>query len=480
VYAYLNLDNSLLFDVFRVSEIPGFVDLLEYTLDLIGLKNTGTKSYYHKRDFARNFLANIYVSERLNRPIAISRNKNDWVMMKRYHQLYLSYRAMDDIFNRFRKANLIMVYDGFKYPTYNLMTRFHAEDKLLKIFERFVPIIESIPVYEDKDFLILHKSKRLADYEDTERTIRMRTELENYNNYISEHDFSIEVNNLSLNLSTLLWEYRMKGLLTFNMSNIMVIPQYYNITHNHHTHTITKYKLINIESNQPVDYLKICMGRVKSSRIFNENFLNGGRFYKSVVQLFGKEDRKGIQINGSPVTELDYSSLHPRMCYNLKGLEYNGDCYDAISESPEERAYMKIIVLSAINCRKSQLKNFGNTVNWEIHKRNKKVLASSNPRKENLLNGLTFETVTKYLERAKKYHSPIADCMFSRNGKGIKLQYLDSTIMNGILQDCLHEGIPALPVHDSLVASAKHKDFVHTSMVENYQKVMNGYTPIIK
>lgn len=71
---------------------------------------------------------------------------------------------------------------------------------------------------------------------------------------------------------------------------------------------------------------------------------------------------------------------------------------------------------------------------------------------------------------------PIKKFLFS--GQGLELQYQDSTIMASILERKTRQGIPALPVHDSVICPARHKEYLRQVMTEEYQKVM-GFEPVI-
>ena len=66
------------------------------------------------------------------------------------------------------------------------------------------------------------------------------------------------------------------------------------------------------------------------SRIFNNgSFQQGGRFYGHWVQGLPREYRRFLLINGSPVVELDYASLHPNMLYAEVGVTPpQGDAYE--------------------------------------------------------------------------------------------------------------------------------------------------------
>lgn len=87
-----------------------------------------------------------------------------------------------------------------------------------------------------------------------------------------------------------------------------------------------------------------------------------------------------------------------------------------------------------------------------------------------------FGSYSALVNKFGQYHKPIRQFLLS--GKGLELQYKDSIIMASILERMTRRGIPALPVHDSVICPAKDEDYLRQVMTEEYEKVM-GYTPII-
>jgi hypothetical protein len=50
--------------------------------------------------------------------------------------------------------------------------------------------------------------------------------------------------------------------------------------------------------------------------------------------------------------------------------------------------------------------------------------------------------------------------------------------MASILERMTREGIPALPIHDSVICPDRHKEFLRQVMMEEYEKEM-GFKPIV-
>ena len=90
----------------------------------------------------------------------------------------------------------------------------------------------------------------------------------------------------------------------------------------------------------------------------------------------------------------------------------------------------------------------------------------------------TDKSIKSCIEKFKECHGSIAP--FLNTGLGRELQYRDSLVTNIILSTMVKEGIPCLPVHDSYIVPIKYEDFLRETMMESYQKVMSGFSPVIK
>jgi hypothetical protein len=76
------------------------------------------------------------------------------------------------------------------------------------------------------------------------------------------------------------------------------------------------------------------------------------------------------------------------------------------------------------------------------------------------------------LDALLELHAPIADSLF--RGVGLHLQYLNSQIIGAVLWSLAREGIPALPVHDSVIVQAKYEELLRAEMQRAYQKEMGA------
>lgn len=213
-------------------------------------------------------------------------------------------------------------------------------------------------------------------------------------------------------------------------------------------------------------------------------FTTGGRLYANCLygeswQSMPLEQRKTIEISGSPVVELDYSSFHVHILYAVNGIQLTGKPYDHVKD-PDMRTIIKSLLLTALNA-----KNVGETVNamnTKIFKLQHKLWLDEDD--------LAFlrawhrhrpdKDWRKLLNELKEANAPIAK--FFGSGAGVRLQRIDAEIMYSILRILEQWNVPALPVHDSVIVANYHERQLKDAMDFAYMTVMGPhfYCPISK
>jgi hypothetical protein len=200
-------------------------------------------------------------------------------------------------------------------------------------------------------------------------------------------------------------------------------------------------------------------------RVFSRgSFQLGGRFYGCDVQNISKRLRSHIIINGEPTVEIDYSSMHLRILYHLRGLEApEGDLYGfGVS-----RELNKAVALIIINC--------------EPHKDRLKAISHSFRGKKKLREEfgddiMKHEFIRKLIDDFRAAHPKIRADFFS--GCGLNLQYRDSMIMEDLLKRFIRKEVPIIPVHDSLIVPVSHAHEAIEVMTETYKNHM-GFDPLV-
>ncbi|WP_319574543.1 hypothetical protein [uncultured Desulfobacter sp.] len=198
-------------------------------------------------------------------------------------------------------------------------------------------------------------------------------------------------------------------------------------------------------------------------RVFNrgsKEFDKGGRFYGPYYQGMPSKFRKNLYIDGKKTVEWDYSGLHIRMLYHQLGLEFNEDPY-AIGDGSQRNEY-KLVSLISINAQKR---------GSHIAVRDALEDAGFDLEQQDLTQ------VCKMMDDFKARHAPIKEFLFS--GVGIDLQNADSRIMENVMMLLHKAGIPALPIHDSVIVQEEHSARLQKIMVRVYEEEM-GHTPVLK
>lgn len=189
----------------------------------------------------------------------------------------------------------------------------------------------------------------------------------------------------------------------------------------------------------------------KLYRIFNNgSFNDGGRFYGACWEGLSKSDRGSLLIDGCLVEELDFSGFHIRMLYALKGIDLGDrDPYTINGLDKSLRPLLKVALLILINA--TGYKGTIAAIKDEILKKHPDY------------SGDIKQLVDAFITA----HAPIKE--YFHSGFGVKLQRIDSDIMEEVLYRLSIKGIPALPVHDSIVVKIGCRDEVLSEMNKAYK-----------
>ena len=213
----------------------------------------------------------------------------------------------------------------------------------------------------------------------------------------------------------------------------------------------------------------------------------GGRFYGHYQQI-PSEDRKRILIDGERTVELDYKAIHFALLYALEGLPVTTDPY-VIDGHADIRSTFKAICLILVN-----VENVGSLKAAITVSGNAKIKQAAKEYKEkrhryDYLRALKLkakepyksEPVKNFIEnippQAKgeellalllEKHEPIAH-RFNTKNIGLKLQKLDSELIANVLTKL--DGIPCLPVHDSIRCRLSDMGKVRRCMIDTFREL---------
>lgn len=184
-------------------------------------------------------------------------------------------------------------------------------------------------------------------------------------------------------------------------------------------------------------------------RIFNNgSFEQGGRLFGGFWQSLRKEQRrKGILINGNPVTTLDFGQIAPRIMYGMADAQPAfEDAYSLPKFDPSYRRGIKKLF------------------NAMLHMDKRPVRFPAGIR------DLIPDTSTKVgdvVDAILQAHAPIAPLFFTN--QGLRVMFIESQILVAVLLKLMEQGIIALPVHDALVVERGHAPMVKEVMVTTFR-----------
>ncbi len=256
----------------------------------------------------------------------------------------------------------------------------------------------------------------------------------------------------------------------------------------------------------------------------DESTRRGGRLY-CAIQNLPQRSRAGdpqfrplrstLHIDGKPTAEVDFSSLHPRMLYNMRGLPCPDRCYqipvhgwNVSNDDPVKLEFMKLVLLALPNCGKASNGARKNrragiqTIERRLTEFNETQDAAFKVEHADLLpcfgifydgpaddypNALAIRRAYKVppsvtpeavLDAVLQHHAEIADLLYQ--GVGTYLQSVDARIMLRIIERFNALGRPIVTVHDSCRVWAEDVGLAQQIMTEEYVREFPGFPPRFK
>ena len=421
------------FDVHVWSEHKEVMDLTEEVFLSLGHEEQqlikGRSNNKGKTDLykhLRHVLVDQYVSYKLDPSMCtgVARGKTHWKVGSRYNGLNLSPRIVD-VIDVLIAAGYLEYSKGSHNRTTsgrNRTSRIFPTDKLTGLFRGLSIELEDIQFNTNREVIILNQKDAPEDenakplaYEDTPETIRMRAEVQAYNQLMFDH--FVDVASLEH-------------------------PYIETTSKDKKGRIITK----RTWTTQDKKFVRRTFSR--------GSFKLNGRWNGGFWQQLPKALRQDIYIDGSPTHEYDYSALHPNLlAKELDGI-FDEDAYtigrrvlDGITET-EQRAVMKGLLLKVINAKtvSSGIRAF----QTEQHGYEKKDL---------------LRLLDAYIEKYPFMENAIG------SDKGISLMYTDSEIVAHVIAEFVELKLPVLPIHDSFIVREDDLAFLDITMERATQAV---------
>jgi len=349
--------------------------------------------------------------------VLISRDNNS-KRLARYNALDAGVTAISTITDELEKSEYIYLIKGKNLPYGNgIRSSIQATSTLNTLLKPItLQLVPSELVLFREDGL--DGSKKLIDYIDTPRTVRIRRELTAYNELLGS--VNVELRDPS------------GPKISKNLNNIIVQRQF-------------------IDTGEADS---------KGRPLFN----SGGRSTSAWASLISSPERSHIYIDGKPTIEIDYQASAINVIYKaLTGVLCVGDPYSLYVRGIKiPRHLVKSIATSSLN---TDTVKGSSTVVGSIYGELETSRKIENLAKYNQYQSIKKKVKIKdILEAFLIKHSPIRHMFLRGKEVGNKVQCLESDLVFAVVNELTNRSIPTLTVHDSFIVKASDKDTLDTLM----------------
>jgi hypothetical protein len=343
---------------------------------------------------------------------------NNFKGIPRYTSIDVGVSALITVINKLEEASYISLVIGKNLPYGNgIMSSIEATNSLDKL-------LGSITLQLAPSELVLFREdnedgfKKLIDYTDTPRSIRVRKELTAYNELLGS--VNVELRGPS-------------GLTLLRSLNNQIVQR----------------KFID---NGEVD--------TKGRPLFN----SGGRSYSLWSNLSSTTERPYLFIDGQKTEEVDYQGSAINVIYKvLTGVVYTGDPYTLFVRGIEiHRHLVKRIATTSLN---SNTVEGNSSAVGKAYGKLKVSLKAEDQAKYNQYQSIKKKVKIKdILEAFLTKHKEIRHMFLKGKQVGNKVQCLESDLVFAVVNELTNRSIPALTIHDSFIVKATDKDILETLM----------------
>lgn len=433
----LNPRHSRPIDVHRWSDHPEVNGLVREVwsshFEEVDKNRPGPKAKARPRDMLKVVLLDLYVAWTTDPELSIGVDLNlkKWKPGSRYNALHLS-RKTPEVIHRLAEVGLIELAKGsFSGPGAgtNRNARIRAADPLRAMFREAKFGRFDVSATPDRECVIL-RDERGADveYEDTPETDRMRQQLRDYNDLLRR---------TFIDLPTVEEPYIEReihaGPRTGGTTRVPIFPE-----------------------NKFV------------RRVFSRgDWTLNGRFYGGWWQQIGSKQRNTIHINGVPTVEVDFRAMHVNLLSLEQGITLKDDPYELEDTllpdvgPKEQRAYLKTLVLTAINAASDRA----------AYQAFRDSFPPGDPGRK-----LRNSDLVRLLDAFTEATPQLKQALFA--DQGIRLMNVDARIAEDVLRRAAQQNLTVLCVHDSFVADYRRTKLLKLLMGLASKKVVGEVLPI--
>lgn len=339
------------------------------------------------------------------RPLGISLDANNYKFHPQLHPPWWTYRTLSSVIRLLVEAEFVIKRTGYidMDTGEGVITKLYASERLLELFDRYAPV--GYEWASHQTLVLRNEHKQDIPYKSSSITLERQDFIDRLNRWL--------------------------GMLVVELDGRRLGTEYI--------------------------------------RIFSRGrWDKHGRFYNDLQNLPALE-RDRITINREKVKDIDYTSMHPRMAYVREGInpvvDTKGDYYAPVlmylnvagsTHYTGLRRAVKQMMSIMFNVRDEPeaCQAFRDRIRkakrGEHTDKKAKILEM-----ELAMEAEGFD-VDDLISAIEEIHLPISHYFCS--DVGVNLMYEDSCIMTTILECCMAEGIPALPIHDSILVQERNAD----------------------
>jgi hypothetical protein len=345
---------------------------------------------------------------------------NNFKGIPRYTSIDVGVNGLNTVIDKLKEAAYISLIIGKNLPYGNgIMSSIQATNSLnalLKSITLQLNPSEVVLFREDKE----DGFKKLIDYTDTPRSIRIRKELTAYNELLG-----------SVNV-----ELRDQSGLT----------------------------LMRSLNNQIVQRKFIDNGEVNSQGqpLFN----SGGRSYSLWSNLSSKTERPHLYIDGQKIEEVDYKASAINVIYKaLTGVLYIGDPYAlSVRGIDIPRNLVKRVATCSLNATKEKGPSAAVGKAYGKLRTSLKVEDHIDYNDYLMIRDKKKVKIIDILQAFLTKHKAIRHMFLKGKQVGNKVQCLESDLVFAVVNELTNRSIPTLTVHDSFIVKATDKATLDTLM----------------
>jgi hypothetical protein len=189
------LEDAIFLNVYW-SDSSEFRDLVDKVFgEIAGLVKISSRT--RSRDALKTVLLNLWVSDLMGVPVRYSRRKNSYSRNSRYGQLFMKFDRLIPLIDALDQLGYINQQGGFQDRSTEVrrQTRMWGTRKLWNLFNRFGLMDEHIVLPPEQEELIILRDndKRDIGYRDTPQIRKLRDQLEQYNQFMKEHEITVDL-----------------------------------------------------------------------------------------------------------------------------------------------------------------------------------------------------------------------------------------------------------------------------------------------